>query len=73
MSVGARNFAPGIVVTNAGVLVSLLFGANSEHPNAVLSAIGLGSVVSGLVLLAVGAVRSRRARSGPGAAGPHSS
>jgi hypothetical protein len=73
MPSGARNFTTGIVVTNAGVLVSLLFGANSGHPNAVLSAVGVGVVAIGLVLLAAAAVRSRRARSGPRADGPHPS
>ena len=67
MSPRGRQFAVAIILTNVGVLLSLLFGANSGRPNAVLSALGLGIVVAGLVMLAVAAVRSRRARSGPDA------
>lgn len=67
LSSGARYLTTAIVVTNVGILLSLLFGPNSGRPNAVLSAVGFGSVVIGLTLLAVAATRSRRPRSGPGA------
>lgn len=67
LSPRGRQFTVAIVVTNVGVLLSLLFGANSGRPNVVLSALGVGVVVVGLVLLAVAAVRSRRTRSGPDA------
>jgi hypothetical protein len=65
-SSGTRHVTTAIVLVNAGVLVSLLFGANSGHPNGVLSAAGAGIVVIGLILLTVAAVRSRRARAGSG-------
>jgi hypothetical protein len=65
-SSGARKFITGCVVVNAGILMSLLFGANSGRPNPILAALGLGVVVIGLILLAVAAMRNRRPRSGPG-------
>jgi hypothetical protein len=59
-SFASRLFGAGLVATNVGLLVGLVFGPNSGRPNGALFGVGIGLLAVGLVGLAVAAYFRRR-------------